>query len=122
MASFSNSRLSISQLYAHNCHLYLSKQIFLLAASTLEVKNAYKFLISILLVSSSLQVSLRLFELTNTLKTVFIPTKDNRRLLHNSLAGIGIALCLYCIGFILLQIPHAQVTSISCFFYVIVIN
>ncbi|XP_023541736.1 protein REDUCED WALL ACETYLATION 3-like [Cucurbita pepo subsp. pepo] len=45
-------------------------------------------------------LSLRLFELTNTLKAVFIPTKDDRRLLHNLLAGGAIALCLYSISLI----------------------
>ncbi|KAG6696026.1 hypothetical protein I3843_09G124300 [Carya illinoinensis] len=52
-------------------------------------------------------VSLRIFELTNTLKTVFIPTKDNRRLLHNFLAGSAISLCLYFLSLVLLQIPHS---------------
>ncbi|GAV64939.1 Cas1_AcylT domain-containing protein/Ion_trans_2 domain-containing protein [Cephalotus follicularis] len=51
-------------------------------------------------------VSHRLFIMTNTLKSVFIPTNNNRRLLHNFFAGAAICLCLYCISFILLQISH----------------
>ncbi|KAL3019935.1 hypothetical protein AAZX31_05G117500 [Glycine max] len=54
-------------------------------------------------------VSHRLFELTNTLKTVFIPTKDNRRLLHNFITGVTLCISLYCIALILLLIPHSTV-------------
>ncbi|PIA41491.1 hypothetical protein AQUCO_02200126v1 [Aquilegia coerulea] len=50
-------------------------------------------------------ISCRLFELTNTLKTVFISTKDNKKLLYNFIAGVAISLCLYSISLILLQIP-----------------
>ncbi|GLT50616.1 hypothetical protein SLA2020_240910 [Shorea laevis] len=55
-------------------------------------------------------VSHRLFELTNTLKSTFIPTKENRRLLYNCVAGAVISLCLYCISLILLQIPFSPVS------------
>ncbi|KAF3951172.1 hypothetical protein CMV_023144 [Castanea mollissima] len=48
-------------------------------------------------------ISHRLFELTNTLKTVFIPTKDNRRLFSNFVAGAAICVCVYFIAFILVQ-------------------
>ncbi|XP_019231694.1 PREDICTED: protein REDUCED WALL ACETYLATION 3-like isoform X2 [Nicotiana attenuata] len=51
-------------------------------------------------------ISYRLFELTNTLKTVFVPTRDNQKLLHNFIAGVVISVCIYCLSFILLQIPH----------------
>lgn len=50
-------------------------------------------------------ISLRLFELTNSLKTVFISTKDNRKLFLNFLAGTTISLCLYSVSLVLLQIP-----------------
>lgn len=53
-----------------------------------------------------LQISYRLFELTNTLKSVFIPTRDNKKLFYNFVAGVTISACLYFISFILLQIPH----------------
>ncbi|KAK4733126.1 hypothetical protein R3W88_007387 [Solanum pinnatisectum] len=51
-------------------------------------------------------LSCRLFELTNTLKSVFVPTRDNQKLLHNFIAGVAISMCLYSISFILIQIPH----------------
>lgn len=51
-------------------------------------------------------ISHRIFLLTNTLKGVFVPTKDDKKLLSNFLAGIGISVALYSISFIVLQIPH----------------
>ncbi|XP_030547330.1 protein REDUCED WALL ACETYLATION 3 [Rhodamnia argentea] len=52
-------------------------------------------------------VSHRIFILTNTLKGVFVPSKDDKKLLSNFLAGIGISVALYSISFIVLQIPHS---------------
>ncbi|KAL8214620.1 hypothetical protein R6Q57_004069 [Mikania cordata] len=51
-------------------------------------------------------VSCRLFELTNALKTVFIPTKNDRQLLYNFLAGAIIFGSLYIIAFIVVQISQ----------------
>ncbi|XP_071921074.1 protein REDUCED WALL ACETYLATION 3-like isoform X1 [Coffea arabica] len=51
-------------------------------------------------------ISYRIFELTNTLKGVFVPTRDNQKLFYNLVAGAAISVCLYIISFILLQIPH----------------
>ncbi|XP_073061304.1 protein REDUCED WALL ACETYLATION 1-like [Primulina eburnea] len=50
-------------------------------------------------------ISYRIFELTNTLKSVFVPTRDNQRLFHNFIAGAIISVCLYCASVILLLIP-----------------
>lgn len=53
-----------------------------------------------------LLVSRRLFELTNTLRATFVPSKDNNRLLYNVITGASISLFLYCVSLILLQIPQ----------------
>ncbi|CAA7410355.1 unnamed protein product [Spirodela intermedia] len=54
-------------------------------------------------------ISHRLFNLTNSLKTAFLPTKDNHRLLRNIIAGATISAALYSISFILLLIPNLAV-------------
>lgn len=51
-------------------------------------------------------VSLRLFELTNTLKTAFVPAKDNRRLGENALVAALLGGALYGAACLLVSIPH----------------
>ncbi|KAL3687870.1 hypothetical protein R1sor_014179 [Riccia sorocarpa] len=50
-------------------------------------------------------VSCRLFELTNQLKTAFIPSKDNKRLGEIALAAVGIFLSLYGMAYLLVLVP-----------------
>lgn len=57
-----------------------------------------------------LQVSYRLFELTNVLKSVFVPTKDNKRLGYNIVAAFVIAGCFYVVSFVLLRVPQMMVS------------
>lgn len=51
-------------------------------------------------------ISHRLFELTNTLKIAFVPSKDNQRLMNNMVAGVVISVTLYSLAFLFLQVPR----------------
>lgn len=57
-------------------------------------------------------MSYRLFELTNTLKSTFVPAKDNKRLGHNFAAAVVIASILYMLAFVLLKVPQ-MIVSLS---------
>ncbi|XP_057855106.2 protein REDUCED WALL ACETYLATION 3 isoform X2 [Cryptomeria japonica] len=50
-------------------------------------------------------ISHRLFELTNLLKSVFIPSQDSKRLLHNTLAAVTLSLFLYGVSWIMVMMP-----------------
>lgn len=54
-------------------------------------------------------VSYRLFELTNILKSTFIPSKDNKRLGQNLAAAMVIASILYVLALVLLKVPQMMV-------------
>lgn len=58
---------------------------------------------------SDMQVSHRIFELTNTLKMTFVPSRDNKRLSYNFLAGIAISVILYSVSFVLVNVPKMLV-------------
>ncbi|CAF1937210.1 unnamed protein product [Brassica napus] len=61
----------------------------------------YPLLNFMLTTSIYVAVSYRLFELTNTLKTALIPTKDDKRLVYNTISAIIICTCLYFFSIIL---------------------
>ncbi|KAJ8467610.1 hypothetical protein OPV22_030162 [Ensete ventricosum] len=54
-------------------------------------------------------VSHRLFELTNTLKMAFVPSRDDKRLANNVIAGIAVSFILYSVSFVLVNVPKMLV-------------
>ncbi|XP_023000207.1 protein REDUCED WALL ACETYLATION 2-like [Cucurbita maxima] len=53
--------------------------------------------------------SYRLSELTNTFKTAFVPSKDNKRIMYNMMSGGAIVGILYSLSFVFLKVPPASV-------------
>ncbi|EEF43129.1 conserved hypothetical protein [Ricinus communis] len=51
-------------------------------------------------------VSYRLFDLTNTLKIAFVPSRDDKRLVHNMVTAGVVGSVLYFLSFVLLKIPQ----------------
>ncbi|KAJ4969001.1 hypothetical protein NE237_015702 [Protea cynaroides] len=66
----------------------------------------YPLLNFMLTTSIYVAISYRLFELTNMLKTAFVPSKDDKRLMYNIIAAAVIASVLYTLSFVLLQAPQ----------------
>ncbi|KAH9606873.1 hypothetical protein KSS87_019707 [Heliosperma pusillum] len=56
-------------------------------------------------------VSYRLFELTNTLKIAFVPSKDDKRLAYNIVAALLVFSILYTLSFMLLRVPQVMVSK-----------
>lgn len=69
----------------------------------------YPMLNFMLTTSIYVAISYRLFELTNTLKTAFVPNKDNKRLSYNIVAAAAISGVLYTLSFVFLQFPRLLV-------------
>ncbi|KAL3508199.1 hypothetical protein ACH5RR_033581 [Cinchona calisaya] len=69
----------------------------------------YPLLNFMLTTSIYVVVSYRLFQLTNTLKSTFVPSKDDKRLGHNIVAAVVVASSLYMLSLVLLRIPRMLV-------------
>ncbi|KAL6519754.1 Protein REDUCED WALL ACETYLATION 2 [Orobanche minor] len=69
----------------------------------------YPLLNFMLTTSIYIAVSYRLFELTNTLKSIFVPVKDDKRLGHHLVAAMVIASILYISALVLLKVPQMMV-------------
>lgn len=54
-------------------------------------------------------ISYRLFDLTNTLKIAFVPSKDNKRLVNNIVTATAVSCALYFVSFVFLKIPQMLV-------------
>ncbi|XP_019419729.1 PREDICTED: protein REDUCED WALL ACETYLATION 2 isoform X2 [Lupinus angustifolius] len=66
----------------------------------------YPMLNFMLTTSIYVAISYRLFELTNTLKIAFVPSKDNKRLVYNIITASIISVILYSLSFAFLRIPQ----------------
>ncbi|KAG6531162.1 hypothetical protein ZIOFF_004936 [Zingiber officinale] len=69
----------------------------------------YPLLNFLLTTAVYLFISRRIFNLTNLLKTNFIPSNDNKRLFQNFVFGAMISICLYFTSLVLLHIPGISI-------------
>lgn len=69
----------------------------------------YPLLNFMLTTSVYVAVSYRLFELTNTLKMAFVPSKDDKRLTYNILVAVASSLVLYSLSSMLLKVSQLPV-------------
>ncbi|XP_062108839.1 protein REDUCED WALL ACETYLATION 2 isoform X1 [Humulus lupulus] len=65
----------------------------------------YPMLNFMLTTSIYVAISYRLFDLTNTLKMAFVPSKDDKRLIHNMITAAAISCALYSLSFVFLNVP-----------------
>ncbi|XP_062174304.1 protein REDUCED WALL ACETYLATION 2-like isoform X2 [Alnus glutinosa] len=66
----------------------------------------YPLLNFMLTTSIYVAISYRLFELTNTLKIAFVPGKDSKRLIYNTVAAVAVSSILYSLSFAFLKVPR----------------
>ncbi|OAY83872.1 Protein REDUCED WALL ACETYLATION 1 [Ananas comosus] len=105
VASLFHPKLPTAQFPAYNYDICLCKLTSLALHKSME-NLSFGCSLTLML---SWQISLRIFELTNSLKTAFIPSKDNKRLFQNFIAGVMLSLSIYCISAVLLHIPRLLV-------------
>lgn len=72
----------------------------------LSIIPDYPLMNFMLVTAIYIAVSHRLFELTNTLKIAFVPTRDNKRLLNNIITAAIVSVVLYSLSFVFLSVPR----------------
>ncbi|XP_062174282.1 protein REDUCED WALL ACETYLATION 2-like [Alnus glutinosa] len=65
----------------------------------------YPLLNFMLTTSIYIAISFRLFEVTNTLKMAFVPSKDNKAIIYNMITAVAVSSVLYFSSFVLLKMP-----------------
>ncbi|KAB5544624.1 hypothetical protein DKX38_012736 [Salix brachista] len=66
----------------------------------------YPMLNFMLTTSIYVAVSYRFFDLTNTLKMAFVPSKDQKRLTNNIITAVAVSIVLYSLSFVFLKVPQ----------------
>ncbi|KAL9325688.1 hypothetical protein ACSQ67_006333 [Phaseolus vulgaris] len=73
----------------------------------------YPMLNFMLTTSIYVAISCRLFDLTNTLKVAFVPSKDDKRLVHNLITATTISVVLYSLSLGFLRLPQMLVSVVA---------